>query len=233
MARTLGVICARGGSKGFPRKNLATICDRPMLYHSIKAAEDSELLTRWVVSTDDEEIAEVARGMSPDSVPFMRPASLATDEARIEGALSYTLERVEAEENAIYDYVVMLLNTHPLRTSRDIDGCIRVAMQDRSVDSVLSGYFIQHPYELRTVDGVLPQYKGKYRRQDCKRGLFLGNGAVVVTKRDCLRQTQSIWGDTSLWYGVPIWRSIDVDSKEQIPVVEYLLRGMKDEVLPV
>ncbi len=232
MARTLGVICARGGSKGLPGKNLMQVNGKSMIQHSIEQARGSTLLTRWVVSTDSVAIQEVANAHQKDCAPFLRPAELAEDDSRIEGALQHALKSCENEDRVYYDSVCMLLNTMPLRASDDIDRCVALMPLDGTVDSVISGYWIVHHYELRTVnfDGYFygdkqRLYCTEYQREKEPK-VFLGNGAVVVTERNCLMRG-SIWGNRSLPYAMPVFRSIDIDTKDDLHAVECILRGMQ------
>lgn len=239
MPRTLGVICARGGSKGLPGKNLMQVNGKSMIQHSIEQARGSKLLTRWVVSTDNVAIQEVANAYQKDCAPFLRPAELAEDDSRIEGALQHALEWCEREDES-YDYICMLLNTMPLRTSEDIDGCVEmmgfVKINGRLIavprDSVISGYMIDHPYEIRPVnfDGrafeATRLYRTSYTRQDSPE-VFLGNGCVVVMTRECLVEKNSIWGDKSRLYPMPAFRSIDIDTPDDLQAVESILRGMQ------
>ncbi len=227
MNRTLGVICARGGSKGLPGKNLMQVNGKSMIQHSIEQARGSKLLTRWVVSTDNAAIQEVANTHQKDCAPFLRPAELAESDSRIEGALQHALGYCEmAEGDEVYDYICMLLNTMPLRTRLDIDGVIAGHEIEGSFDSVITGYWIDHPYELRTSNMKrLLEYSGQYQRNG--NSAFLGNGAVVSMTRECLMEKDSIWGENSLSYVMPAFRSIDIDTQDDLRAVESILRGMQ------
>lgn len=112
----LGVIPARGGSKGVPRKNILTVASKPLLVWTIEAARQSKLLSRWVVSTEDVEIAETARRHHAEVLP--RPPELATDEASTVSVLQHALEQIPAE------VVVVLAPTSPIRRGGLIDACI-------------------------------------------------------------------------------------------------------------
>ena len=219
----LGVICARGGSKGFPGKNLAEICGKPMIWHSIRQAADATTLTRCLVSTDSLEIADVARLYAP-WVWFLRPPELATDDAPIECALIHALEFAEKRWGVVYDYVVLLPNSAPLRTSEDIDACVRI-LHDSDADSVISVVEIPHPYELMKGNAFITQlseYEGVYRRQDCE-GLYLSNGVVRVFRREFLMRTLSIWGGNTLPYVMPQYRSVEIDSEEDLRYAANML----------
>ena len=127
--RVLGVIPARGGSKGVKRKNLASLRGRPLLAYTVDAAHLSRRLTRVVLSTEDDEIAEAGRRLGVD-VPFMRPARLAADDSRTIDVLIDVTERLELEGER-YDAVFTLQPTNPLRRPEDIDGAIDLARAQR------------------------------------------------------------------------------------------------------
>lgn len=237
MARVLGVICARGWSAGLPGKNAAQVAGHSMLWHSIQQARGSLTLSRFVVSTDSEKLRDEANGILQDCAPFIRPAELATSDAKIERALQHALGYCETQEGEGYDYICMLLNSHPLRVSADIDGSVVTldnAPEEYSFDSVLSGYWIEHPYELRPMSkspigdiafGKLRLYNQYYRRQQDMSKVFLGNGAVVVMTWECLMKKDSIWGDKSLVYPMPMYRSVDIDTEDQLRFAELMLGG--------
>jgi len=119
----LGIIAARGGSKGLSGKNLRLLAGRPLIEHTILAAKQSRLLSDFLVTTDDAAIAETARAAGA-SVPFMRPAELAADETPIWPVVLHATERWEEASGQRADAVVLLQATSPLRISEDIDGCI-------------------------------------------------------------------------------------------------------------
>lgn len=225
MLNSLGVICARGGSKGLPNKNIVEILGKPLIWYSIQQALGSKLLTRCLVSTDSPEIANVVEGYASDFVHFLRPAEFATDDAPIDGALIHALEFAEREWSTVYDCVVCLPNSSVLRTSEDIDTCIRI-LDESGTDSVFSVNVIDHPYELmKSQDRYLVQfneYYGIYRRQDCTT-LYLANGVVRVFRRDFLVENGSIWGGRVVPYIMPQYRSVDVQSKKDLEYVTKVL----------
>jgi len=116
----LAVIPARGGSKGIPRKNVQDLGGRPLMAFSIQAALASKLVTRVVVSTDDEEIANVARAFGAE-VPFLRPPELAGDKARVNACCQYTRKRLKEEEGFNPEVMIILYPTHPFRPQGFID----------------------------------------------------------------------------------------------------------------
>jgi len=133
--KVLGVITARGGSKGVPRKNIRLLGDKPLIAWSIEAAKGSNLLTDFIISTDDEEIERVAKEWGAP-VPFRRPADLATDEAKSIPVIQHALQWMKEHEGKEYDAVMILQPTSPFRTAKDIDACMQ-KMEDTGCDSVM------------------------------------------------------------------------------------------------
>ena len=220
--QVLGVICARGGSKGFPGKNLAEVHGKPLIWYSIQQAAGAETLSRCLISTDSPEIANVARKYAPHWVQFLRPSELATDDSPIDLALLHALS-FEETKGAVYDYVVLLPNSAPLRTPWDIDASVRILDANPEADSVFSAVEIEHPYELMDEDGSQPlQYQGIYRRQDCD-PLYLGNGVVRAFRCDFLMRIGCIWGGKVLPYVMPQYRSVEIDSEEDLQYVAKML----------
>ena len=119
---TIGVITARGGSKGIPKKNIKPLLGKPLIYYTIAEAKKSKSLTRLFVSTDDEKIAKISREYGVEVI--MRPAKFATDESRTELALVHVIESLREKEGYEADAVVTLEPTSPLRTAKLIDRCV-------------------------------------------------------------------------------------------------------------
>ena len=128
----LAVIPARGGSKGIPGKNIRAFAGKPLIVHSIQASLQCPLITRTVVSTDDDEIAEVAKAHGAQVV--RRPDDLATDTSLVIDAIKHAVRNVEEEGEEIY-MVLLLEPTSPLRRAEDLENCIQVLLEDRA-DSV-------------------------------------------------------------------------------------------------
>lgn len=163
----LGVIPARGGSKGIPRKNIKMIAGKPLIQWTIEFAKSSKLMNRFIVSTEDTEIAEVSRKCGAEVID--RPLALATDEATTLSVLQHVLSKIEAEA------VVILQPTSPVRDKGIIDMCIR-KFEDKKVDSLATGFickFMEY--------GTYTQ-----RRQDLK-GFFYDDGNVYVIKSDLIK----------------------------------------------
>lgn len=231
----LGVIPARGASKGIPRKNIRLVADRPLIAYTIEVAQKSRRLTRTVVSTEDEEIAEVARSFGAE-VPFWRPVELATDEATSVAVVRHALDFVEREENRRYDAVALLEPTSPLRMVEDVDGAIAL-LEDSGADSVVSLCRLEapHPAKLKILEGgrirpFLPElWREGLPRQELLPVYFL-NGGIYAVKRDFLVKRQTFWSESTVPYLMPEERSVNIDSWLDLRLVECLITGeRKDE----
>ena len=148
----LAIIPARGGSKGLPRKNLRPIAGKPMIAYSVDAACRCPLVTRTIVSTDDDDIAEVARQAGAE-VPFMRPPELATDRAPTEPVLQHALAYVEKEEGQPVDIVLFLQPTDIMRRGRILDKVLQPLLDDPTLDTCFPGYPTHKNYWRKGDDG--------------------------------------------------------------------------------
>ncbi len=228
--RVLGVVPARGGSKGVPRKNLAPVGGVPLVVHALRHGAAARTLARTVVSTDDAEIAAVARAAGGD-VPFLRPAELARDDTPTLPVLLHALAALEAAGDARYEYVCILQPTNPLRRPEDVDACVELALAT-GADSVVTVCPAPHPAKLkRIVDGRLVPYVVEEtegaRRQDLGAPAWRRNGAVYVIRRKVLASGR-LYGDDCRAVEMPAERSVDVDGPGDLRIVEALwetLRG--------
>jgi CMP-N,N'-diacetyllegionaminic acid synthase len=135
----LAILPARGGSKGLPRKNVRTIAGKPLIAYSVEAARATPLVSRVIVSTDDEEIAAVAEAHGAD-VPFRRPPELAVDTAPTEPVLQHALAYVEETEGQPVDAVLFLQPTDIFRSQRIVHRVVERLLEDLSLDSVFAGF---------------------------------------------------------------------------------------------
>lgn len=223
----LGVITARGGSKGIPRKNLNPLCGKPLIAYTIEAAKNSKLLTRCVVSTDDEEIATIARSLGAD-VPFLRPAELAGDDSTSVDAMKHAITWLQKEQNETYDYAMILQPTAPLRSAADIDACIRMA-QETGADSFMSMVELQDfaPEKLKKIDkGQIVPLFGDEGKQSAQRTtgerVYKRNTAVYLTKTDLLLKGD-LFGKDSRAYIMPRERSLDINDPVDFELAEFFL----------
>ena len=225
----LGVIPARGGSKSVPRKNLALLNAKPMVYYTIEAAQQSKLLTHFVVSSEDVEIIKVAQSFGAPA-PFIRPAELATDEAPSLPVVQHAVREVERREGITFDYVVLLQATSPLRTGADIDAALEKLIAT-GADSVVSVVRVahHHPARMRFIENDLlvqlpmGEQKEMQRRQDLP-PVYIRNGAIFATRRSVVMDQNSMLGKVSRPYVMPESRSANVDTKFDFLVVEVMMQ---------
>lgn len=221
--KVLGVIPARGGSKGIVDKNIVPLHGRPLIEYTLRAAEKS-LLTHCVVSTDSKIIAGVVERLG-GNIPFMRPAELARDDTPTLPVLLHVLDMLPEK----YDALMILQPTSPFRTSKDINAAIDMLNADNEADSVISVVPVgdHHPARMkRIVNGVLvdPPF-AEAREGQCRQDLeplYLRNGAIYLTRISVLRTQQSIKGKRSLAYVMPEDRSINIDSRVDLMCAQGL-----------
>jgi CMP-N,N'-diacetyllegionaminic acid synthase len=228
MIKSVGLITARGGSKSIPQKNVKLLAGKPLIAWTIEAALRSRLLDRVIVSTDDEEIARVARECGAD-VPFMRPAELAQDDSPHLDVIRHALDWLETESKTELDYLMLLQPTSPLRTTEDIDAAIALAA-DVDADAVVSVCQTHdHPYLSKQVtpDGRLLDFVEKPRGYLARQKLppaFALNGAIYLVRRNVLRERDDWYTDRTFAYIMPPERSLDIDTPWDLHLVELILR---------
>jgi CMP-N,N'-diacetyllegionaminic acid synthase len=219
----LALIPARGGSKGVPRKNVRAIGGKPLIAWTIEAAQQARSVSRIVVSTEDEEIAEVARAHGAE-VPFMRPHALAQDTTPGMDVVFHALDLL-----APCDDVLLLQPTSPLRTAQDIDAIaeLRSSTQAPAAVSVSAA---PHPpqwmYRMERTAQLRPllDEPAPVRRQDAEE-VYVLNGALYSARRAWLLAHRSFMSAQTLGYVMPAERSVDIDTPLDWRWVELLMKG--------
>jgi CMP-N,N'-diacetyllegionaminic acid synthase len=230
--KVLGVIPARGGSKGIPRKNLAQLGGRPLLEYTIDAARGSQRLSRTVLSTDDQEIAAVGKELGVE-VPFVRPAHLASDSATSASVLQHALKQIEEQEGRAYDLVVLLQPSSPFRSAADIDRAVEL-LDHAEATSVVSVTTLEEPHPVKVMvmdDGVLKPFLPQYWRETLRRQdltpVYRLNGAIYGVTRDVVQNECSLWGMRTLAYEMPPERSLNIDTPWDLRLAEAVLRTLR------
>jgi CMP-N,N'-diacetyllegionaminic acid synthase len=231
LASIVGLITARGGSKGIPGKNIKMVAGKPLIAWTIEAAKASRNLDRVIVSTDDEEISQTALEWGAQ-VPFIRPAELAQDDSPHIPVMTHAVEWLESHEDFKCDHVLLLQPTSPLRSSQDIDDSIKLAL-GKDADSVVSVCEAPyHPYLAKNiVDGRLedftPPPEGYLARQKLPKS-FVNNGAIFLVRRDILMERQTLYTDRSYAYVMPAERSLDIDTAWDLHLADLILRDRRE-----
>lgn len=225
----LAVIPARGGSKGVPRKNVRLLGGKPLVAWTIEAALAATQVDRVIVSTEDEDIAEIARRWGAE-VPFQRPMEFAQDETPGIDPTLHALQWLETHEQYRPEYVLVLQPTSPLRTAGDIDAAIRLA-QDRQADSVISVCpALHHPYWMKrlTADGRLVDWlseQPRYERRQDLPPLYALDGAIFLGRTEVVLAQRSFYTDRTYAYVTPLERSLDIDTPWDLHVAELVLKN--------
>jgi CMP-N-acetylneuraminic acid synthetase len=224
--RFLGVIPARGGSKGVPGKNIRPLAGKPLIAWTIEAAQASAALDRLVVSTDDDAIAGVARRCGAEV--RMRPARLAGDDTPTRPVLEHVAKELEGEGD-VFDAVVTLQPTSPLRLPHHIHEACSQFAADPGADSLVSCIAVPHIFNpvsvmKRNAQGYLENFLGGdtiTRRQD-KPEVFARNGAAVyITRRD--RVCDYVFGGKLLCYLMDEKHSLDIDTLADFAMADQIL----------
>lgn len=219
----LGIVPARGGSKGIKRKNIRMLNGKPLLAYTLEAIKKAKTSFDHIVSTDDEEIKEAALAYG-GNVPYLRPKELAQDGTNIIAVIEDILKKAEKK----YQYILLLQPTAPLRTSDDIDAALKLA-EKYQVNSVCSFARVEsyHPWYMyyQRDDGslqqVVPTQAGK-PRQEFPLTLWR-NGAIYLVKTDFLLKQKKFISQDCRPYIMPLERSVNIDSMDDLDLAEYLI----------
>ncbi|WP_435627916.1 cytidylyltransferase domain-containing protein [Candidatus Ferrigenium straubiae] len=229
MAR-LCTICARGGSKGVKGKNTRELLGKPLIAHSIEQAKASKLFEAIAVSSDSDEILEVAGRYGADML-IKRPDEMASDTAAKLPAIQHCVLEAENRASSKFNVLVDLDATSPLRLPEDIAGAVRL-LEEREVSNVITGAPARRSPYFNLVevgeDGVVrlskPLEKAIVRRQDAPKCYDM-NASIYVWRHDALFVERAIFQPDTLLYVMPEERSIDIDSELDFKFVEFLMRG--------
>lgn len=231
--KVLGIITARGGSKGVPGKNLKLLDGKPLLAYTVEAARASRSLDRVILSTEDDAIAASGRALGCE-VPFLRPAELSRDNTPHLPVIQHAAEWMREQAGYRPDAVMVLQPTSPLRTAGDIDAAIAL-LESSGADSVLSVSEVPaHSHPSRTLrldaagNAVLfatgqPVRQRVNRRQDLPEAWVM-NGAIYACRTETLFAAEpSLYGDAVVAYRMPAGRSISIDDTDDWAAAERAL----------
>lgn len=235
--RILALIPARGGSKGIPRKNVMMLAGKPLIAYSILQAQASKRINRVLVSTDDDEIAEVARQWGAD-VPFKRPLEFAEDLSPDIDVFRHTLNWLQENEDYMPDLIVQLRPTGPVRRVELIDEAVDLLLAHPEADAVRSvGLALQTPYKMWqiTSEGYLDpvlRIDGVADSQSLPRQqlpmVYWQNGYVDVVRPRAILEKNSMWGDCAIPFIVDE-QLFELDYPENIPGIEEALKQSQDK----
>lgn len=221
--KVLAVVPARGGSKSLPGKNIKLLAGKPLIAWTIDEARKSAYIDRLILSSDDEDIVNVAKSVSNCDVPFIRPKELARDDTPGIAPILHAIKEVPG-----FDLVVMLQPTSPLRKAEDIDACIEKCVSGDTNSCVSVTIADKSPYWMYSVSPsgemspLLPPPEGFFSRQALPEAYSL-NGAVYAAKIDWLLEQGGFFSSDMHAYIMPKERSIDIDTDLDFTICEVLL----------
>ncbi len=224
----LAIIPARGGSKRLPRKNILDLSGRPMISWSIDAGLTSKYIDKVVVSSDDDEILDIAKKFKAETVK--RPGELASDIATSNDVVKHALENIEE-----HDYIVLLQPTSPLRNYKHIDEAIKL-LEKKSADAIISVCKTDHsPLWSNTLqeDGAMGSFIKDdvidKRSQDLK-DYYRLNGAIYICKRDNFLKEETFFLKENIYaYIMDKESSIDIDEEIDLTIANVLASGIVDK----
>ncbi len=227
--RILAITLARGGSKSVPMKNIRPILGIPLIAYTIAEALRSTKISRYIVSTDDEQIRDVALKYGADA-PFLRPTEFSTDTASSVAALQHAVNWIEEEEGQKYDFIIELMCTNPLKTVEDIDTSIEKLIAT-GADSVIAVHKLEdhHPARIKKIiddkiiDFCIPEIP-EMRRQDLKPDAYIRSGSIYALKRDHLMVENLRYGtEQSRPHILSSEHAVNVDTEIDFLVAEKIL----------
>jgi len=226
----LGLIPARGGSKGLPGKNIKSLLGKPLIAWTIKQALASKYLDRLVVSTDNKEIAEISRKYGAD-VPYMRPKELAEDNAKGIDVVLHLIDWLKENDNRKqYELIMLLQPTSPLRRFEDIDKAIELLFLKEAKAIVSVCEVDHHPLWANTLpeDGCMKDFIRKEIMNKNRQELpvfYRLNGAIYLAYCNYIKQCKSFLGKETFAYVMPRERSIDIDNEMDLKLAEILMNS--------
>ena len=231
----LGIIIARGGSKGLPGKHLMDLGGKPVLAYSIDAASASKRLDRTILSTDDEEIRQAAINLGV-AAPFLRPAEFATDKSIVFPTIRHTLKWLEENENYRPEYILLLQAASGVfRTADDIDSCIDLILEKNADSVVTYTKSKQHPFWMKKLvdDGRLEEYiPGAENPANLQRQwlpeVYYPTGFVYVAKTTMVEQQDSFYSNKSYPYFIEQERAIDIDSLNDLLLARLIIESKRN-----
>jgi CMP-N-acetylneuraminic acid synthetase len=224
--KILGIIPARGGSKGVKGKNIKSLAGSPLICYTIKEAMKSNL-TNVIVSTDDDEISRVARNFGVE-VPFKRPEDLSNDTAKSIDVAVHALLEIEKIKGVSYDAIMLLQPTTPFRNFEDINSAIKLINENPEADSVISVVDVKahHPARMKylqngwLIDPPFCEVTENQNRQELQ-PMYIRNGAIYLTRKKTLL-SKSYKGEKCLAYEMPEERSVNIDNLHDFDYAEWL-----------
>lgn len=228
--KNLALMLARGGSKGIPNKNIKLLNGKPLLYYSAKAVIESNLFDRFIISTDSQRIAEIAKKNGIE-VPFLRPQELAQDNSNALDAIEHALKFIENEDK-VYDNVLYIFPTAPLILKDDIINAYKL-LSNKNADLIIAVTETDHPmFWMNTLPpdnslkNFVPKIARKKNRQELPKSYRI-SGSLYIGKWDVFYYKKDWFDVNSFAYVIPRERAVDIDSEIDFKLAEILLKEIE------
>lgn len=232
--KILYLILARGGSKGLPGKNIKDFCGKPLISWSIETIKNTQASGDIVISTDSQEIANIAKEYGAE-VPFIRPDFLAEDTSTSMDAIFHALEYLESR-NRMYDLIVLIEPTSPLREAKDIDNAITTLLESDNGESIvsISKTECQHPDFLislgeNNITKKFIEQKGVKRRQELN-DLYFYEGSFYISTIKSLKENKGFYHEKTIGYPLPKWKSLEIDDIYDFVMCEALMKAKLNNI---
>jgi CMP-N,N'-diacetyllegionaminic acid synthase len=225
MSQILAIIPARLGSKRLPKKNIKMLLGKPLLAYTIDSVKNSHHVNRYIVSTEDKEIAHISDTYGAEVL--MRPIELAQDASSTDDVILNVLEQLNRTDHYTPDIIVLLQPTSPLRRTEDIDSAINTFLSDSGESLISVTEFDHTPYwAFRIEKGFL---KSEFTQKKLKRSqelptLYRPNGSIFIIKTSTFLKNRSFYTNHIIPYIMPRDRSIDIDDELDFSMTEFLLK---------
>jgi CMP-N,N'-diacetyllegionaminic acid synthase len=225
MFQILAIIPARSGSKRLPKKNIKMLLGKPLLAYTIDTVKKSQHVNRYIVSTEDKEIASISNTYGAEVL--MRPIELAQDESSTDEVILNVLELLRDTDQYTPDVIILLQPTSPLRTTRDIDSAISTFLTSPGESLISVTEFDHTPYwAFRIERGFL---KSEFTQEKLKRSqelpkLYRPNGSIFIIRTETFLKNRSFYTNHVIPYIMPPERSIDIDDEFDFSIAEFLLK---------
>ncbi|MDT0688595.1 acylneuraminate cytidylyltransferase family protein [Salegentibacter sp. F188] len=223
--RVLGIIPARGGSKGVPGKNIRKFEGKPLISYAIETGKKSKFLSELVVNTEDEEISRISEEYNCRVIT--RPVEFASDTSNVVETVLDTLQKFEAE-NFFFDAVLLLQPTAPLRTAKDIDNAIKM-LESEGTDAVISMVSVgdHHParmYRMKDNKAVseMPEFENT-RRQDLPEK-YIRNGCIYLVRTEILKKEKTFMPKSKAVYVMDAEWAVNIDTEMDVLILNALIK---------
>lgn len=222
----IAIIPARGGSKRLPGKNIKLLADKPLIAWTIEAALESKVFDHVFVSTDCDEIAQVAKTFGAE-VPFLRPAEIATDTATTNDVVTHLVEWFEKEYNRAVTTVAILQPTSPLRNAKNVQEAFAL-MGNEDTKAVVSVCELEYPIQFCNKLGLDGSMDGFIKPEHLKRTQDIAtyyrlNGALYLFKREYVNSLNKLYSEGTYSYIMTSRSSVDIDTKEDFSLAEFFI----------